>query len=100
MNDIEITWKTIIALITGGMVIIEGIKTCINLFKPIKKLQSEIKKHEEILTDDLRRINNVEKGNKVVCTCMLALLENQITGNSIDKLKSAKKELQDYLIQK
>lgn len=37
---------------------------------------------------------------KTMCSAMLALLDHNITGNSVDKLKKAKEELQDFLVNK
>ncbi len=37
---------------------------------------------------------------KLMCNSMLALLNHEITGDSKDKLKEAKEEIEDYLINK
>ena len=100
MKNLEITWTTILAVFTGLAVLIEGIKSIKYLFRPIQKLKQDVYRHEDIIIKELQRIDNVEQGSKVICNCMLAILDNQITGNRIDKLKLAKKDLQDYLIRK
>ena len=85
-------------------------------FKPIKKLKEdvngkvdkeefqELQKEVEIWkgyqNEDHDRLKKVEKGNEVICKCILALTDHSLTGNSVDKLKRAKEEMQDYLIEK
>lgn len=50
------------------------------------------------LDRDKKRIDSLEDGQKAVCRGLLALLNHEITGNSIDKLKDAQAELTNYLI--
>lgn len=49
---------------------------------------------------DLRRIEAIEEGNKIMQKAMLALLKHAIDGNNTDDLRKASKDLQDYLIDK
>ena len=55
---------------------------------------------DEKLDSDNKRIASLEKGNKVVCRALIAMLSHEINGNSVDKLKDAMTELQDYLIER
>ena len=80
----------------------------------IKKWTKDSKpsRHEETLkehAEELKRLNervSVLEGNNrkqdsfinAMCGAMLALLEHNINGNSIDKLKEAKEEMQEFLI--
>jgi hypothetical protein len=52
------------------------------------------------LDRDKNRIDSLEAGNKVICRGILALLSHEINGNSADKLKDAKDELTNYLIER
>lgn len=52
------------------------------------------------LNKDKNRIDSLEAGNKVICRGILALLSHEINGNSADKLKDAKDELTNYLIER
>lgn len=52
------------------------------------------------LNKDKNRIDSLEAGNKVICRGILALLSHEINGNSSDKLKDAKDELTNYLIER
>ena len=50
------------------------------------------------------RLENHQKGTeefaKIMCNSMLALLDHEITGNNFEKLKQAKDEIKQYLINK
>ena len=53
---------------------------------------------------DAQRVNNLEeamrKSNKVIIESLQALTAHAIDGNNIDELKSAKRALEQYLIEK
>ena len=95
-NYIQITLSIFGAIsIIGG-----GITMIIRLFTPYKKMRYTVEKHTQLLEKDNKRINETEESNKIICKTLLVLIEHEITGNSIDKLKSTKQELQEYLINK
>ena len=50
------------------------------------------------LDRDNKRLNALEEGNKVLCQGMLAMLNHEITGNSIEKLRNAQELMNSYLI--
>lgn len=52
------------------------------------------------LAKDKVRIDSLEDGNKVLLRGILAMLNHEITGNSVDKLKAAQEEITKYLIAK
>ena len=52
------------------------------------------------LDRDKKRIDSLEDGNKVLLRGILAMLNHEITGNSVDKLKAAQDEITKYLITK
>ena len=84
--------------------------------KQIAEIQTDLKKQfaeydrkfasdKEILDMHTRQINTQQSyieqlfsGQKATCRGILALLNHEITGNSIDKLKSAKERMEEYLI--
>ena len=45
-----------------------------------------------------QHFDQIDEGNRVTQTAILALIEHAINGNDIDKLKRAKDDLNDYLI--
>lgn len=61
--------------------------------KKINELDERLKAIED-------NLNEQNDFTKVMCNSMLALLDHNINGNSIESLKSAKNEIKEYLIQK
>lgn len=68
--------------------------------KPSKDLQEEVNKHANLLDTDNTRLKEVENSNKMILQCLLVIINHDITGNGIDKLKSTRDKLQEYLIEK
>ena len=52
------------------------------------------------LLDLLNLLKEVEESNKMILQCLLVIINHDITGNGIDKLKSTRDKLQEYLIEK
>lgn len=44
------------------------------------------------------RVKKLEEGNKALCHGIFALLNHEVTGNSVDKLKKAEIGMKNYLI--
>lgn len=66
--------------------------------KPGDDLRTTVDKHEELLKKDDARMKEVENSNKMILQCLLVIINHDITGNGIDKMKAARDELQEYLI--
>ena len=61
-------------------------------------LEEKMKVLEERLSTDNIRLNAIERGNRVTQRALLALLSHEIDGNHTEGLKSARDELQNYLL--
>ena len=96
----NITWELVLGIAGGIVVLYNATKAIINFASPVTNLKRKVEKHDELLNNDNNRLNEIETSNKMLCKSMLALLEHEITGNGIDKLKMTKSELQNYLIEK
>lgn len=101
---LQLTCTAIITLGGAGAVIISIIKWA---HKPtdsrdetLNKHEDEIKNHKELLERDHIRLTELEEGNKILMRSMLALMSHAIDGNNTDGLRSAKDELQEYLIRR
>ena len=74
------------------------------IFKEIKKpneeMRAQVKKNTDKLNKDYERISSIEETNRVLCECMLALLNHEITGNSIEKMKESRDKMEKHLISK
>lgn len=84
----------VVAAIWGVIKIIKEIK------KPSNDLKSQVEEHEKKLNKDNKRLEDIEEYNKAICKSLLALIDHEITGNGIDKLKTTKTELQNFLIER
>lgn len=63
-------------------------------------LKAEVVKLKNYQNTDHEAQQKAEKGNEIMYKCVLALIDHELTNNSIDKLKKAKDEMQNYLIEK
>lgn len=70
------------------------------LREPNDELKRTVKKHSEILDRDNVRLKEIESSNRMILQSLLVLINHNITGNSIDKMKTIRDELQDFLINK
>ena len=64
----------------------------------ITALEKIVQRHDDLLERDLHRFEAMESGNRIMQKCMLALLSHNIDGNDIDQMKTARQDLQEYLI--
>ena len=99
---------TVVLAVAGGVTVIGGawayIKKWISESKSAKNSEI-IQEHTEQLKRHDERIKMLEKANasqdkyvNAMCATMLALLDHSITGNSVDKLKKAREEMQEFII--
>ncbi len=65
---------------------------------PDKERDEMLKKHEEHLNSDNKRLKELEESNKIIMQSMLALMAHELDGNHTDQLRKAKEELEGYLI--
>ena len=63
---------------------------------PWKKLDQ----HSGYFANDKTRMDIMDEGSRVTQKAILAILSHAIDGNNVDELKQAKKELQNYLIER
>lgn len=115
-NEIIITVETLLKAL--GVIITLGGATAVisRWLSPFKALRqsvenkatkaefNELKKQVDILASyqngDHERLKSVETGNEKICKGILAIMDHELTGNSVDKLRKTKDELQNYLIEK
>lgn len=66
--------------------------------KPSDDIKSKLEQHDKFLDSDNKRLKEIEESNHMVLQCLLVLINHNITGNGIDKMKEARDQLQDFLI--
>ena len=59
-----------------------------------------VARHEKLLDEHEKLIKDQGETEKMLCKCMLALIDHEITGNSIEHMKEIRSEMQAYLIEK
>ena len=64
----------------------------------IEKLEKKQEQHDEYFSRDLRRIEVLEEGNRVTQKALLALMSHALDGNDVERLRKAKDDLNEYLI--
>lgn len=115
---IQFTPAQLIALATAIITISTAVGVIINLVSKLKEPETKqndritavenrldkmdviIEKFQGYFSNDDRRFKEIEEGNKITQTALLALLKHSINGNDIKALKEAEKSLEDYLINK
>lgn len=89
----QIIWVcTFVAGIWGIWKIIKELR------KPKDDLKAAVTKHDQLLTNDNKRLEAVEESNQMMLKSMLVIINHEITGNGIEKMKETRDELQEYLI--
>lgn len=68
--------------------------------KPNNDLKAEVEKHSHLLDEDNRRLKEVEESMKMTLQSLLVIINHDITGNGIEKMKETRDKLQDYLVNK
>lgn len=100
MTEFQIFLVVLLAICSG----ITTIGGAINLLRNWRK-ESRVERHDKEIKDHEQRIRKLEDDSKdqdgfikVLCNSILALISHEINGNSLDKLKDAQNDLQDFLI--
>lgn len=67
---------------------------------PVTKHESLISQHGKLLKEHEKLLKEQAETEKMLCKCMLALIDHEITGNGIEHMKEIRSEMQAYLIEK
>ena len=51
-------------------------------------------------TEKEKKIQEIENSDKMILQCLLAIINHNITGNGIERMKEIRDELQDFIIKK
>ena len=108
----DVTISAALAWIIGAFgalaVIYKGIEIIKAIFgKSKSKVEEKLKKHDELLDNDNRRLKEIEtalknqqSGQAVICQGMLSLVNHQLSGNDVDKLREARDKLLTFLTER
>lgn len=83
----------------------------VKIWKEIKKpdmdTRNKVEKHGAYLDNDNRAIkklqsdqNDLELTNKMICKCLLAMMDHELDGNSVEKLKQTRDDLREFIVDK
>ena len=100
MIDFQISSSQILFICSLATALYGVYKIVKELRKPNEDLKAEVSKHTRLLDTDNIRLKEVEESNKMILQCLLVIINHDITGNGIDKLKDTRDKLQEYLIEK
>lgn len=108
---IEELWN-IFQVACAGIITIGGAGAVIvGLYKWAKKPDNDrddrLKKHEELLDSDDKRLKELEKeqaemkeAQSVLMKSILALMSHAIDGNHLEELEKARNDMQEYLLRR
>ncbi len=84
--------------------VVKGVQAAKAPAKKVEERLAALEKNQEehmaFFKKDKDRLDAIEEGSRVTQRAILALLSHGIDGNDIDAMKAAKKELQEYLIER
>ena len=98
MENIEITFNTILQLFGAIAVLGGGIKIIISALSPYKDLRERMKKSESKAGEIDSALKRIEDSQKVQGKALMELLNHTITGNDVEALKARYDELVEHYI--
>ncbi len=98
MENIEITFNTILQLFGAIAVLGGGIKIIISALSPYKDLRERMKKSESKAGEIDSALKRIEDSQKVQGKALMELLNHTITGNDVEALKDRYDELVAHYI--
>lgn len=98
----------IIAAAAGLTAVFKAVEILQRIFgKGKKAVEERLHKHDELLENDNKRLKAIEKalevqqgGQAVQCRALLGLINHQLSGNDVDKLRGARDELLTFLTER
>lgn len=90
-------WERLLVLAAAIVLLGNMFKTLGAWLAPAKDLKETVEEHEKRLNRDDKRLDQQDLDNQMMLKCMFVLINHDIDGNGIDKLKSTREELQEYL---
>lgn len=96
----DVTISAALTWFLGACVAVAAIAKAVEIIKGLfgrGKINSDIKRHEEALTNISAAVEKLKKAQSVQCKGMLSLINHQLSGNDVDKLRDARDELLGFL---
>lgn len=68
--------------------------------KPNDDLKAKVEKHDRLLDKDNKRLEEIESSNQMILKSLLVIINHEITGNGVEKMKAVRDSLEEYLIKR
>lgn len=99
-NEIVITVEGVLWFCGAICTLAAAVAVIVKILAPFNDLKKRVAILEGKFEGDHKEIKKLETGIEKVCKCTLAITDHELTGNSVDKLRAARDEMQEFLIQK
>lgn len=99
MENIEITFTTILAFFGALAVVGGGVKIIVSALNPFKEVKAKVKKHDEKFAELDDSLGRIEKEQKVQGKALMVLINHLVTGNDVDKLKKVYQDMVNHYIE-
>lgn len=109
--DFVITGEQLLEYLKAISVIGAAVAVIYKMLKPLRDVKDKANDNEKAIAEtkqihehDINElkadIQELKEMSKLQCKCSFAIISHELTGNSIDKLKDTKEELEKHLIEK
>lgn len=107
MEELTITWDTILAFFGAVAIIGGGLKVLAQLLNPFKELKARLGKHDQLLDNDNKRLKAQEEMQaeiraemKLQGMALMEIMNHMISGNDVEKLKKRYQEMVEHYVEK
>lgn len=97
MDNLGITWETILAVAGGFVLLLNAGKGVVNVFSPFKQLKERVEAQEKKLANDHLRLCREEEDTKMILRCLFVILQHERTGNETGLMDKTIDDLQLHL---
>ena len=103
MENLQITWDTILKIGAGLIILFEFGKWIISFGNPIVELKKRVDAHDKLFANDKTHLEKIDKGVSridegvsILGQALSEMIKHEITGNDIEALKTQQKRVNDY----
>lgn len=111
MENITFTgvWAVVSGIAAGILLLAQAMEKIVKAVKAarapdiaqnerLKALEDDMKQVKQYLTNDYDRLDKLENSTRITMRAQLALLSHGLDGNNVHQMEEAKKEIENYLI--
>ena len=98
VHDLTITIQTLLSIFGAISIVVAGTASITKMFSPFKELKAKVDEHDDIINGMTESVQKQSNMQREVCKSLIVIMNHEITGNSIDKLKERQEDLQKFLI--